>query len=142
MESTVERSTIYLIKLTNKSGIPLIQHRRKCFVLGFIISLTSIRDLAVHLLTRAENSFKYILTYKMCQDHLELLSACIRGKNGSIIYSIIAVSLSEVQNYGVVYQPGQSKLPHYILLRKVYKNSFFFLVNYEFERLYIDFREM
>ena len=35
------------------------------------------------------------------------------------------VSLSEVQNYGMVYQPGRSKLPHYILLRKVYRNSFF-----------------
>ena len=36
------------------------------------------------------------------------------------------VSLSEVQNYGMVYPPGRSKLPHYVLLRKVYKNSFFF----------------
>ena len=36
------------------------------------------------------------------------------------------VSLSEVQNYGMIYQPGRSKLPHYILLRKVYKNSLFF----------------
>ena len=52
------------------------------------------------------------------------------------------VSLSEVQNYGMVYQPGRSKLPHYILLRKVYKHSFFFLVNYDFERLYIDFRKL
>ena len=77
----VERSVNYLIKLTDKAGLPLIQHRRKCFVLGFITALTSIRDLSCHLLGRPENPFKYVLTYKMSQDHLELLFACIRGKN-------------------------------------------------------------
>ena len=34
------------------------------------------------LLSREVEPFKYILTYKMSQDHLELLFACIRGKNG------------------------------------------------------------
>ena len=81
-KSTVQKSISYLIKLSDKSGTPLIKHRRKTFVLGFIVALTSIRDLACLLLARSEHPFKYVLTYKCSQDHLELLFACIRGKNG------------------------------------------------------------
>ena len=80
--STIEKSTQYLLKLKDKNGCLMVKHRRKTFVLGFIVSLTSIKDLSMRLLTREVEPFKYILTYKMSQDHLELLFACIRGKNG------------------------------------------------------------
>ena len=33
-------------------------------------------------MTKTNAPFNYVLTYKFCQDHLELLFACIRGKNG------------------------------------------------------------
>ena len=72
----------YLMSLTDKSGTPLIRHRRNTFVLGFIAASKSVGELASLLLTRPGNTFKYILTYKFSQDHLELLFACIRGKNG------------------------------------------------------------
>ena len=70
----------YLVGLTDENGFPLIQHRRKTFLIGFVLSSRSFQTLAIDLLTI--HSFKYVLTYKMSQDHLEMLFACIRGKNG------------------------------------------------------------
>lgn len=60
----------------------MLQHRRKTFVLGLIICAKSVSVVSNHLLNRINNPFKYVLTYKLSQDHLELLFACIRGKNG------------------------------------------------------------
>ena len=36
----------------------------------------------MELLTMSEEPFQYLLTYKLSQDHLELLFSCIRSKNG------------------------------------------------------------
>lgn len=80
--STIQKSVEYLIKLKDENGCLLVNHRRKTFVVGFIMALKSIKDLAMSLLSRNIDPFKFILTYKMSQDHLELLFACIRGKNG------------------------------------------------------------
>jgi len=80
--STIDTSISYLLSLTDKSGVPLIRHRRKTFILGFIAASKSVRELAYLLLTRKDNPFQYILACKFPQDHLELLFACIHGKNG------------------------------------------------------------
>ena len=72
----------YLSKLTDKNCIPLLLHRKKTFVLGLIIAAKSTEKLSTDLLTLPEKPFKYVLTYKYSQDHLELLFACIRAKNG------------------------------------------------------------
>lgn len=72
----------YLLNLTDVDGTLLFRHRRKTFVIGFVICCDSIDRLATHLLSRPTDPFKYLLTYKTSQDHLELLFACIRGKNG------------------------------------------------------------
>ena len=44
--------------------------------------MRSILAFSENLLPRDEHSFKYVLTYKISQDHNELLFACIRGKGG------------------------------------------------------------
>ena len=80
-ESVLSNSITYLSQLT-VNGVPLLAHRRKTFVVGFILALSSVRKIAMQLLARPQNSLQYLLTYKMSQDHLELLFACIRGKNG------------------------------------------------------------
>ena len=80
--SVIEESINYLINLTTDSDVKLIQHRRKTFVLGLVLTAIGIRDLSIRLLSRSEDPFKYILTYKVSEDHVELLFACIRGKNG------------------------------------------------------------
>ena len=71
----------YLEKLRTVSGQPILQHRRKTFVLGFITALSSLKRQAMYLLSHPHYPFQYFLTYKLSQDHLELLFACIRGKN-------------------------------------------------------------
>jgi hypothetical protein len=80
--SVIEESVNYLLNLTTNSDIHLIRHRRKTFVLGLILTARGISKLCARLLARSVNPFKYVLTYKVSQDHLELLFACIRGKNG------------------------------------------------------------
>lgn len=52
-------------------GIPLLQHMRKTFALGFILTMESTLGLASDLLTLNENPLTYFLTYKYSQDHLE-----------------------------------------------------------------------
>ena len=74
---TIESSIKYLLDI---NGTPLILHRRKTFINGFIVCALSTRMLALEL--SKKNFFSYILTYKFSQDHLELLFACIREING------------------------------------------------------------
>ena len=81
-ENTISEGIGYLLSLTDLNNVPLITHRRRTFVKGFIIAALSTRDLSIKLLTKTNAPFNYVLTYKFCQDHLELLFACIRGKNG------------------------------------------------------------
>ena len=57
-----------LIRLTDVNGYPLIQHRRKTFVLGFVLASQGFQALALDLLMN--HGFKYILSYKMSQDPL------------------------------------------------------------------------
>ena len=78
-ENTIKSSIEYLLALRCVDGRPLVEHRRKTFIIGFIGSAKSAEKLALDML---ENSYSYFLTYKVSQDHLELLFACIRGKNG------------------------------------------------------------
>jgi len=82
LNSIITESVQYLSLLTDTSGLPLLNHRRKTFVIGLIINAKSTACLSHRLLNQTINPFKYVLTYKMSQDHLELLFACIRGKNG------------------------------------------------------------
>ena len=78
-ENTIKSSIDYLLALRCVDGRPLVEHRRNTFIIGFIVSAKSAEKLALDML---ENSYSYFLTYKVSQDHLELLFACIRGKNG------------------------------------------------------------
>ena len=79
---TIDSSIDYLRKLCDVYGTPLCKHRRKTFVIGFTTALSSVKKLALYLLCKNENPYSFVLTYKFSQDHLELLFACIRGKNG------------------------------------------------------------
>ena len=78
LKSTAE----YLLALKASNGQPLKQHRRKTFVLGFVMTIKSTIVLANSLLQCPSNPFKFLLTYKYSQDHIELLFSCIRSKGG------------------------------------------------------------
>lgn len=58
------------LKTIKIDNIPIINHPRKMFVMGFITSLHSVYEISKELLF--QKHFKYILTYKFSQDHLEL----------------------------------------------------------------------
>jgi len=72
----------YISALKTADGTLLLNHRRKTAFIGFIISINSVIGLATELLTRDVNPFKYFLTYKLSQDHIELFFSKIRCKGG------------------------------------------------------------
>ena len=72
----------YLLALKASNGQLLRLHRRKTFVLGFVMTIKSTIVLANSLLQCPLNPFKFLLTYKFSQDHIELLFSCIQSKGG------------------------------------------------------------
>ena len=57
-----EESITYLITLKTKAGTTLITHRRKTFLVGFIIAALGMKQVPYDLLTWEEHPFKYVLT--------------------------------------------------------------------------------
>ena len=60
------------MSLKDPDMYPLSQHRQKTFIIGFASLEKSILSIAKELLYRSENPYKYVLTYKLSQDHLEM----------------------------------------------------------------------
>lgn len=81
-EDALETSARYLLRLQSNSGQMLITHRRKTFIIGFCVTIKSTIKMAKQMLTLPKTPFKYVLTYKYSQDHIELLFSCIRAKGG------------------------------------------------------------
>jgi len=76
-----EEMETYLLSIKIE-GIPAVYHARKTFVLGFIVCMKSVVLLGSELLFREVRPLNYFLTYKLSQDHIELLFACIRARGG------------------------------------------------------------
>lgn len=68
------------IKTLTCNGRPIFQHNRRTFAIGFLVNIISFKNLAFYLLH--EKQQRYFLTYKTCQDHVELIFSCIRGCGG------------------------------------------------------------
>ena len=81
-KASLESTAKYLLTLKSNDGEMLITHRRKTFILGFVITIKSTVEMAKKMLTMEEMPFKYVLTYRYSQDHIELLFSCIRAKGG------------------------------------------------------------
>ena len=81
-QSTLTSTAKYLLSLKSLEGVPIIKHPRKTFVLGFVVTIKSTLEMVKQMLTLQDNPFKYALTYKYSQDHIELLFSCIRAKEG------------------------------------------------------------
>ena len=67
----------YLLSLKSKDGQLLITHKRKTFIFDFVACIKSTIEMATTMLTQAINPFKYLLTYKLSQDHIGILFSCI-----------------------------------------------------------------
>lgn len=66
----------YLLELKDIKGKPLWQTPRKTPIIGFVISLTSVLGIFDDFVKSGH--LKYLLTYKLSQDHLELFFCAIR----------------------------------------------------------------
>lgn len=51
--------------------------------IGFIITMKSTLCVSYQLLNKSQSPLKFVLTYKMSQDHLELFFSCVRARGGS-----------------------------------------------------------
>ena len=77
-------SAHYLLSLKTKATPPqfLSTTQRKTFIIGFVACVKSTICMATEMVSAPTNPFKYLLTYKFSQDHIELLFSCIRSKGG------------------------------------------------------------
>lgn len=69
----------YIKQLQYSSNDSIFKSNRKTGFLGFIICLTNMFDLFDIL---KEKGLKYLLTYKINQDHLETFFSALRSKGG------------------------------------------------------------
>ena len=72
----------YITQLKNADGLPMTSTRRKTAFIGFLMAIDSVTALFNRLVLQPQPSLKYLLTYKLSQDFLELFFGCIRAKGG------------------------------------------------------------
>ena len=70
----------YLSSLCESDGTSIFDGKKSQGPLGFIVTATSVLQLADELLK--EHNFQYFLTYKLSQDHLEVFFSKIRRRGG------------------------------------------------------------
>lgn len=83
-ESTLRSTADYLLSLKTDT-VPaqlLSTHPRKTFIIGFVADIKSTIEMAHEMLSSTNQPFKYVLTYKYSQDHVELFFSCIRAQGG------------------------------------------------------------
>ena len=84
-ESILKGTVDYLLSLvtiTDGKKKPFQPTNEKHLLLVLLATIKSIIEMSDEMFTLPENPFKYILTYKLSQDHIELLFSCIRSKGG------------------------------------------------------------
>jgi len=72
----------YIMELKNAAGVQMTKTRRKTAFIGFIMAIDSVNALFNRLVLQPNPSLKYLLTYKLSQDFLEMFFGCIRAKGG------------------------------------------------------------
>ena len=73
-----------LLTMTDASGKKVCESRRRMASLGFVVNIDSLLLLGQEILLSPDNPHhqRYLLTYKLSQDHLELYFSCIRRMGG------------------------------------------------------------
>ncbi|KAF0715996.1 THAP domain-containing protein 1-like isoform X5, partial [Aphis craccivora] len=79
---SVFNNTIDYLKTLRIEDSPVYLSGRKMFIIGFIVNMKSTLEMSYKLLYKNQNPLKFILTYKVSQDHLELFFACVRSRGG------------------------------------------------------------
>lgn len=72
----------YIRSLVFPDGQLVIRSNRKTGFLGFLFCIRSLQYLYDTLIASPKPSLRFLMTYKLSQDHIELLFGLIRGKGG------------------------------------------------------------
>jgi len=76
----LDEAYIYILNLRDKDGLSMVNSRKKTAFIGFLCAIHSVKAMYTSLV---EGKFlKYLLTYKLSQDHLELFFAAVRSSFG------------------------------------------------------------
>ena len=78
----LEVASNYILELKSSTGQLMYHTRWKTAFIGFLIAIISVRGIYMDLVEKAEAPLKYILTYKVSQDHLELFFGALRSAGG------------------------------------------------------------
>jgi hypothetical protein len=72
----------YIKSLVAPNGKPILESQRKTGFIGFLLCADAVQGLANDLVCGENPILKYVLTYKMSQDHLELFFGAVRASGG------------------------------------------------------------
>ena len=72
----------YIISVTDCARHPMHSSRGKTRFIGFLVAIKSLKAMYTDPVAPDPASLKYLFTYKMCQDHLELFFAAVRSSGG------------------------------------------------------------
>lgn len=81
-EQFVNLACLYIANLKDKDGKPLHQTNRRTGFIGFLFNLRSIVELSRQLVLGPQPKLKFLLTYKLSQDHLEMFFSAVRSQGG------------------------------------------------------------
>ncbi|KAJ4918355.1 hypothetical protein JOQ06_010028 [Pogonophryne albipinna] len=71
-----------LLELKDEKGIPVHAGKRKTCVVGFIASCISVWNVFQEAVCKPNAQCRYLLTYKLSQDHLKLFFSAVRARGG------------------------------------------------------------
>ena len=81
-EEILKTTAVYLLGLKTPQKDKLLStHKRNTFILGFVTCIKSTLEMTKEMFSTAD-PFKYLLTHKYSQDHIELLFSCVRARGG------------------------------------------------------------
>ena len=73
---------LYISKLTDANGQTMTSTKRTTLFIGFMTAILSVSAMYKELVSSKEGPLKYLLTYKLSQDHLELFFGAVRSAGG------------------------------------------------------------
>jgi hypothetical protein len=78
----LDEASDYIRNLKGPDGQSILTSKRKTGFLGFLLCINAVVGLAEDLVNAENPVLKYLLTYKMSQDHLELFFSAVRACGG------------------------------------------------------------
>jgi len=81
LKQAIPKKLNYLFNLETTDGKKLINTGRKTFICGLGLTVKTVLDVTEDIFNDLPY-YKYLLTFKFSQDHLEVLFAKIRGRHG------------------------------------------------------------